>query len=574
MSIKKRLSALLLVALIQIVLFVSLSTATQFVSAQSVTSIPDYTFYYLNYLALPSNIAKLNNSMIMTRGFVKFLASVYMYEDFWLQDQINQSVRIPVVVRFSNLTIPNKDALIEVQGTITYSKLEGGFYYLNASSWKELKNVILIGWDGVQRNHLFELLNAGRLLNLQSFINNGTIANVTVSDHRTDTKSGWTQILTGYRWWKTGVYNNGYWFHSIPLGYTIGERVEQYFGKDKVVTAHIAGKLDHMEVKNETGSAATGLYSHEAIFSNLPSQIDVCNTGARNASVVGPLTLQFLANNSKSHFFAFFHFSDPDSAGHNPTIGGENSLLYEDAIMRCDFWLGQILNKLDDLNITQNTLVYVTADHGFDEGGTQHNNAPFVYLASNDKRVNRDGDQVDVAPTVYYGLGIWENNFVPSLDGYPLQISLPIGETERRQSILLDNTQPTKATISTPSNGADISGPITIKFNASDKYLSTVLLLINNNLKADGPWTWQQGDMIRVNGSYYWNTTLFASGQYNITVLSFDEHGATNSPSTSRITINLISTNIPEIPTAFAAILILILLSSTIVYIKRKLIII
>ncbi len=569
LSLERRLDALLLIVLALAVLFVSQFWTTQVVNAQYATSSPSYTFYDLNYVA--SNIAKLNSSMITTRGLAKFLGSIYQYEDFWLQDQINQSAKIPVVVRFAGLNDPRQDALIEVQGTVEYSRLEGGFFYLNASSMKEVKNVILIGWDGVQRNHLFELLNAGRLPNLQSFINAGIIVNVTVSDHRTDTKSGWTQILTGYRWWKTGVYNNGYWFHSIPLGYTIHERVESYFGKDKVATAFVNGKLDHMEVQNGSGSAATGLYTHEAIFSNVPSRVDFCNVGARNAGVCGPLMLQFLANNSKNHFFAFFHFSDPDSAGHN---GGENSPLYEDAIIRCDNWTGQILNKLSDLNITQNTLVYITADHGFDEGGTQHNNAPFIYLASNDKRVNRDGDQVDVAPTVYYGLGMWENNFMPSLDGYPLQISLPNGETERRQSILSDNTQPAKATITSPATGTDISGPVTIKFNASDKYLSTVLLLINNNLKADGPWTWQQSDVARVNGSYYWNTTLFTPGQYNITVLSFDEHGATNSPSTSRITVNLMSTEIPEIPISFVAILILILLSSTVVYVKRKLIII
>ena len=81
--------------------------------------------------------------------------------------------------------------------------------------------------------------------------------------------------------------------------------------------AHITGKMGHMEVQNGSSTTATGLYTHEAIYSNIPSQVDVCNVGDRNASIVGPLTLQFLENYSKSHFFAFFHFSDPDSAGHN-----------------------------------------------------------------------------------------------------------------------------------------------------------------------------------------------------------------------------------------------------------------
>jgi hypothetical protein len=366
-SFGKRSGALVLVALALAALFASWSTISESAVAQVATSVPAFAFYDLNYVA--SNLAGLNGTAIATRGLAKFLGSIYMYEDFWLQDQVNQSARIPVVVRLAGLLVPRREALIEVRGTIVFSNLEGGFFYLNASSLEEVKNVILIGWDGVQRNHLFELLNRGLLPNLQSFISGGTIVNVTVSDHRTDTKSGWTQILTGYRWWKTGVYNNVYWFHSVPLGFTIPERVESYFGKDKVATAHITGKLGHMEVQNGSGTAATGLYTHEAIFSNVPSRVDVCDVGARNAGVVGPLMLRFLGNYSKSHFFAFFHFSDPDSAGHNTTLGGENSVLYENAIVRCDNWTGQILNRLNALNIAQNTLVYITADHGFDENG-------------------------------------------------------------------------------------------------------------------------------------------------------------------------------------------------------------
>jgi hypothetical protein len=567
-SFGKRSGAVLLVALALVALFTFWLTTVQLVKAQPATSIPipAYSFYDLNYVA--SNLTGLKGVKIATRGIAKFLGSVYMYEDFWLQAQGNQSAKIPVVVRFAGLPIPREDALIEVQGTIEYSNLEGGFSYLNASSLEEVRNVILIGWDGVQRNHLFELLNKGLLPSLQSFINNGTISNVTVSDHRTDTKSGWTQILTGYRWWRTGVYNNAYWFHSIPAGYTIPERVERYFGKDNVATAHITGKMGHMEVQNGTSTTATGLYTHEAIYANIPSQVDVCNVGDRNTSIVGPLALQFLENYSKRHFFAFFHFSDPDSAGHNTNSGGENSALYENAIIRCDNWTGQILNKLNVLNITQNTLVYLTADHGFDEGGYSHSNAPFISLATNDKRVNRNGDQVDVAPTIYYGLGMWGENFEPSLDGYPLQTSLPDGVEERRQNILADNTQPPKPTIASPAAGADVLGTVVIKFNASDKYLNTVLLLINNTLKADGPWTLHQNDTVKVNGSYNWTTTNLPPDKYTITILAFDEHGATNSPSTSTVTVNL--TVIPEIPTALAAILILILSASTLIVARRK----
>lgn len=503
-----------------------------------------YTYVELSYLA--SHLEELRGFPVATRGVVKFYASVYMYEDFWLQTQGQGSGKIPVVVRFAGLPIPHGGVLIEISGTIEYSNLEGGFYYLNASSWTEIKNVILIGWDGVQRNHLFELLTRGLLPNLQSLINNGTIANVTVADHRTDTKSGWTQIITGYRWWRTGVYSNVYWFHSIPAGYTIPERVERYYGKDNVVTAFITGKMGHMEVKSGTSTTQTGLYTHEAIYSNVPSQVDVCNVGDRNASVVGPLTLQFIENYSKSHFFAFFHFSDPDSAGHNQASGGENSVLYKEAIITCDYWLGQILYELKTLNITQNTLLYVTADHGFDEGGYSHNYAPYVFLATNDKSVIRNGDQVDVAPTVYYGLGMWGSIFDPALDGYPLQIGLPEGVEQKRQNILADITPPSKPLIDYSGSDPNLIDKI-VTFSTSDKYLAAVLLLIDNILKADGPWTWNRNGLVKAYGSYNLGTADLSEGSRTITILAFDEHGAVNGPSSTSIVI-IYSTPIQALP--------------------------
>jgi hypothetical protein len=153
-------------------------------------------------------------------------------------------------------------------------------------------NVILLGWDGVQRNHLFELLERGLMPNLRSFLQNGAMVNVTVSDHYTDTKAGWTQILTGYKWWKTGVFNNIFWFHSIPRGSTIPERLENIYGKDKITTAFITGKINHMETINGDATASIGspwaIYTHEAIYSNLPSQLDLVSAGNPDNGIYNP----------------------------------------------------------------------------------------------------------------------------------------------------------------------------------------------------------------------------------------------------------------------------------------------
>jgi hypothetical protein len=401
----------------------------------------------------------------------------------------------------------------------------------------ENKNVVLIGWDGVQRNHLYELLNRSALPNLASFVDQGTMVNITVSDHGTDTKAGWTQILTGYRWWRNGVFNNVYWFHGIPAGFTSLERAENYFGSNNIVTGFIVGKLAHMEIRDGTGDAVNGRYTHEALYRNLIPTLDVVTNGDRNDSIIGPAMLQFVTNRAGNHFFAFFHFSDPDSAGHNPQ-GGENSALYENAIIRCDFWLGQLVERLKTLGIDQKTLIYLTADHGFDEGGFQHLYAPYIFLASNDKRVTRNGDQIDVAPTVYYGLGMWGNNFSPALDGYPLQVDLPQGVQQAREDILADSTQPPKASFVSPSDGDSLTGNVNISFNASDKYLNAVYLLTDNSLKADGVWNWQTSDIVTANGAYSWDTSTLLTGSHTITLISTDEHGAYTLPSISSITVN------------------------------------
>jgi arylsulfatase A-like enzyme len=150
-------------------------------------------------------------------------------------------------------------------------------------------------------------------------------------------------------------------------------------------------------------------------------------------------------------FFAFLHFADPDIAGHYrgdkidytyygdteniaPNVlanwiyhfegtlphGGENSKLYEMAIKKCDDCLGEIVAKLEELGIRDETEIYVTSDHGFDEEGATypinslfpdrightHIMAPYVFLATDDPTVIRAGNQFDIAPTILKRFGI------------------------------------------------------------------------------------------------------------------------------------------------------------------------
>ena len=59
------------------------------------------------------------------------------------------------------------------------------------------RNVILFGWDGAQRNHVNGCLARGKLPTLKQLAEEGALVEINING-TTDTKAGWTEILTGY----------------------------------------------------------------------------------------------------------------------------------------------------------------------------------------------------------------------------------------------------------------------------------------------------------------------------------------------------------------------------------------
>ena len=261
------------------------------------------------------------------------------------------------------------------------------------------KNVILISWDGVQQNHLRECLARKELPHLQALINEGIIVQIDVT-HRTDTKAGHAQMLTGYEPETTGVYGNGN-FRPIPPGYTIFERLEEHFGAQNIATIMLTGKAGNVggkgpRVVKDKKTGKERKVPGEPFFLT-KNDLDEFDSNAAPATVVGPKALGYLDKYKDMRFFAFFHFSDPDSKGHR---FGENSPEYTQAIITCDEWLGKIVARLKEYDLCEKTVIYVTTDHGFDEGRRRHSMAPYIFLATSDKRVKRRGNQRDIAPTI------------------------------------------------------------------------------------------------------------------------------------------------------------------------------
>jgi hypothetical protein len=145
----------------------------------------------------------------------------------------------------------------------------------------------------------------------------------------------------------------------------------------------------------------------------------------RQNNVVGNRAIELLEIHQNDLFFAFFLFRDPDVTGH---VAGENSEAYSKAIINDDFWLGEIVKKLVELGIDDQTIIYLISDHGFDEGKSQHGNAPFTFLATNDPQVIREGDRKDLAPTILEKFGISSGPIgsAPAVNGSSLY-SIPSG---------------------------------------------------------------------------------------------------------------------------------------------------
>jgi len=305
---------------------------------------------------------------------------------------------------------------------------------------KAPRNVILIGWDGAQRNHVKECLSRGELPNIKRLSSEGALVAIDIL-RTTDTKAGWSQILTGYEPEVTGVFHNGR-YQPIPKGYTVFERLEEFFGPDKFVTVAVIGKKEHVDAdppqrrrvdervnrpnaQRAAQQEGTIVVENGVKYLDVPGKpfykarqnVDVFINGLLEDERVGEKALELLEKHRNEPFFFFVHFAQIDHKGHK---FGENSKEYNEAIISADFWTGKIVEKLKELNLYDATLVYVTADHGFDEGMNAHRDAPYVFLATNDAKVMRRGERADIAPTILDRLGLDLSRIEPPLDGYPL----------------------------------------------------------------------------------------------------------------------------------------------------------
>jgi len=293
-------------------------------------------------------------------------------------------------------------------------------------------NAILFSWDGTSRDRIKEGLERKELPNLQQIINEGSLWDIDLyKGHNTATKPGHTVMLTGYGPDVTGVFSNAK-FQPIPEGYTIFERLQVHFGKDNITVGMVTGKTHHVGgAAPYSGVPTTGKHKAKKKpaktekpreipgepFYLTKSHLNFFDSNAADADVVGPKMLNYIEKYKDQRFFFFFHFSDPDSKGHK---FGDKSPERRQAIIKCDEWTGKVMQKLKDLNLYQKTVIYVTADHGFDDGEKTHKNAPYVFLSTNNKKVTHGGNAWDTPATILKRFGVDIEKITPPLGGKPL----------------------------------------------------------------------------------------------------------------------------------------------------------
>jgi hypothetical protein len=90
------------------------------------------TYFEVDLTDLSVSVEDFRDKKIRTKGTVEFRVSFYMYEDFWL---MQGGYGIPIVVRDAGLSVPSENSSITIWGTVKYSEIEGGFFYLDATSW-------------------------------------------------------------------------------------------------------------------------------------------------------------------------------------------------------------------------------------------------------------------------------------------------------------------------------------------------------------------------------------------------------------------------------------------------------
>jgi len=259
------------------------------------------------------------------------------------------------------------------------------------------KALILVVWDGTQRAHLQEMLGNGQLPNLTAFmaenqpltwpvIKSQTCRPGSEAGYRTETGPGNSAIATGL-----GCEGMGNWTNDDPHPIPDGRTLWEWFKARGYATGMVSSK-DEPFWPNTTLDNARG-------------EIDYWKVSRQPQSWVTDNALAFIRAQAGGRFFLWIHYREPDTLGHS---NGENSPEYSQGLVVDDQEFGRLVAELRARGILGQTVLILTTDHGFNEGGMQHDTCSAdtknLFLAVSKKGTALSGCiryQTDFAPCIW-----------------------------------------------------------------------------------------------------------------------------------------------------------------------------
>ncbi|MHC4531046.1 MAG: sulfatase-like hydrolase/transferase [Planctomycetota bacterium] len=219
-------------------------------------------------------------------------------------------------------------------------------------------------------------------------------------------------------------------YHGVH--YNIGYRLEE----SNLTTAEILQKNSYTTgaiissfVLDAQFGLAQGFDSYNDRF---VEPIESVYRSERRADEVSRFACSWLESHRDEPFFLFVHYYDP----HSPYLPPEPFALqfadnpYAGEIAYTDYYIGQVIKKLKDLNLYESTLLIITSDHGeslFEHSEKEH--GYFIYQSTvhvpliirvpggpKGKTVNEAVGLIDIAPTICSMLGITPPSTVQGTD--------------------------------------------------------------------------------------------------------------------------------------------------------------
>ena len=168
------------------------------------------------------------------------------------------------------------------------------------------------------------------------------------------------------------------------------------------------------------------------------------------------LALQWLDENEDDNFFLFLHYYDPHASYDPPAPFAERFAdnLYAGEIAFSDHCIGQVIDKLKQLDLYDSTLIVVTSDHGemLGEHG-ENSHAYFIYQSAlrvplifkmpgiRSAQVNETVGLIDIVPTICSALDI---ETPPHAQGLDLSAHFGPGDGPRDRAFYCESFTPTK----------------------------------------------------------------------------------------------------------------------------------